>query len=60
MIRSSTLDGTSVITPFSKEKRKMTHIPLPYTRLEVPILPLAKFKNKDQLIEKIKLYLLFS
>lgn len=29
-------------------------------RLEVPILPLYKFKNKNQLIEKIKLYLLFS
>lgn len=57
MIHSSTLDGTSTIIVSKHDVRTVMSIPV---RLEVPILPLSKFKNKEQLIEKIKLYLLFS
>lgn len=57
MIHSSTLDGMSTIIVMKKKMSNVMSLPV---RLEVPILPLSKFKNKEQLIEKIKLYLLFS
>lgn len=56
MIKSSSLEATSIIT-VTKFDGNNINLPI---RLETPILPLYKFKNKQILIDKIKVYLLFS
>lgn len=55
-IQSHTMEGTTNIN-VSKQNYKSLSSPV---HLQVPLIPLSKFKSKKELIEKIKLYLIFS
>jgi hypothetical protein len=67
-IRSYFLQEKSIITisklvsskPLSLSPTKYLHHPSPKTTLELSLLPKYRFKNKQHLLEKLKLFVLFS